>query len=75
MVDGGAEEVGRRAVELFVLLTSLAPSQVLVARHRDVNVRVESPDDQEIILNICFPPHLNIPFPQVEFAGCTIQFY
>jgi hypothetical protein len=38
VVDGGPEEVGRRAVELFVLLTSLTPSQVLVARHRYVDV-------------------------------------
>jgi hypothetical protein len=38
VVDGGPEEVGRRAVELFVLLASLTPSQVLVARHCYVDV-------------------------------------
>ncbi len=47
VVDGGAKEVGGRAVELFVLLTSLAPSQVLVACHRNVDVRVESPDSRK----------------------------
>ena len=44
MVDGGAEEVWRGAVELLVLLAALSASQVLVRRHGDVDVRVERPE-------------------------------
>ncbi len=43
MVNGGAEEVGRGAVELFVFLTTFPSPEVLVRRHRHVDVRVESP--------------------------------
>ena len=48
VIDRRAQEVGGRAVELFVLLATFTSPEVLVRRHRHVDVRVESPREGKI---------------------------